>query len=151
MPLGNFVLDEDPAPLPQRGQNLPIFDLCLLWPNGWMVKMALGMEVGLGPGHIVLDGDPAPLPKKGVQPPNFWPMSIVRDGGGGHWLLRMEWRQARWWVCLPLLIIPCTIKSRSFLVAPAHPVGPGKRAVKRLWWSIVAKQLDGSRCYLVRR
>jgi len=25
---------------------------------GW-IKMALGMEVGLGPGHIVLDGDPA--------------------------------------------------------------------------------------------
>jgi len=24
--------------------------------------MALGMEVGLGPGHIMLDGDPAPLP-----------------------------------------------------------------------------------------
>jgi len=26
--------------------------------------MALGMEVGLGPGHILLDGDPAPLTKK---------------------------------------------------------------------------------------
>jgi len=25
------------------------------------------------------------------------------------------------------------IKSRSSLLAPAHPVGPGKRAVKRLW------------------
>jgi len=31
--------------------------------------MALGMEVGLGPGHIVIDGDPAPLPKKGTEPP----------------------------------------------------------------------------------
>jgi len=30
--------------------------------------MALGMEVGLGPGHIVLDGEPAPLPKKGQSP-----------------------------------------------------------------------------------
>jgi len=35
-------------------------------------------------------------------------------------------------VCLPLLIFPCTIKSRSSLLAPAHPGGPGKRAVKRL-------------------
>ena len=35
--------------------------------------------------------------------------------------------------CLPLLIFPCTIKSRSSLLAPAHPGGPGKRAVKRLW------------------
>jgi len=33
--------------------------------------MALGMEVGLGPGHIVLDGDPAPLPKEGGRIPNF--------------------------------------------------------------------------------
>ena len=27
---------------------------------GW-IKMALSVEVGLGPGHIVLDGEPAPL------------------------------------------------------------------------------------------
>jgi len=31
------------------------------------------------------------------------------DGGGGHWLVRMEWRPARWSVCLPLLIFRCTI------------------------------------------
>ena len=35
-------------------------------------------------------------------------------------------------MCLPLLIFPCTIKSRSSLLAPAHPGGPGKRAVTRL-------------------
>jgi len=29
-------------------------------------------------------------------------------------------------VCLPLLVFPCTIKSRSSLLAPAHPGGPGK-------------------------
>ena len=34
---------------------------------------------------------------------------------------------------LPLLISPCTIKSRSSLLAPAHPCGPGKRDVKWLW------------------
>jgi len=56
------------------------------------------------------------------------------DGGGGHWLVRMEWRPAGWSVCLPLLIYPCTIKSRRSLLAPAHPGGPGKRAVKRLWF-----------------
>jgi len=27
-----------------------------------------------------------------------------------------------------------TIKSRSSLMAPAHPGGPRKRAVKCLWW-----------------
>ena len=35
-------------------------------------------------------------------------------------------------MCLPLF--PCTIKSRSFLLALAHPGGPGKRAIKWLWW-----------------
>jgi len=33
--------------------------------------MALGMEVGLDPGHIVLDGDQAPLVKKGGRGPQF--------------------------------------------------------------------------------
>ena len=36
---------------------------------GW-IKMSLGVEVGLCPGHIVLDGDPAP-PEKGHSPPQF--------------------------------------------------------------------------------
>ena len=48
------------------------------------------------------------------------------DGGGGHWLVRMEWHPAGWSVYLPLLILPWTIKSRSSLLAPAHPGGPGK-------------------------
>jgi len=57
---------------------------------------------------------------------------VMGDGGGGRWLVRMEWRPARWSLCLPLLMFPCTIKSRSSLLAPAGPGGPGKRAVKRL-------------------
>ena len=44
---------------------------------GW-IKMKLGVQLGLGPGHIVLDGDPALLPK-GAQPtaPNLRPISVV--------------------------------------------------------------------------
>ena len=60
-------------------------------------------------------------------------MYPMRDGGGGHCLVRMGWRPAGWLVCLPLLVFPCTIKSRSSLLASAHPGGLGKRAVKRLW------------------
>jgi len=59
------------------------------------------------------------------------------DGGGGHWLVWMEWHPAGLSVCLPLLIFPCTINSRSSLLAPAHPGGPGKMAVKRLWCGVV--------------
>jgi len=57
---------------------------------------------------------------------------IWGDGEGGHWLVWMEWRPAGWSVCLPLLIYPCTIQSRSSLLAAAHPGGAGKRAVKWL-------------------
>ena len=60
--------------------------------------------------------------------------SVKNMGGWWRWVLvsRMEWRPAGWSVCLPLLIFPCTIKSRSSLMAPAYPGGPGKRAIKRL-------------------
>jgi len=40
-----------------------------------LIKVKLGMQVGLRPGHIVLDGDPAP-PKRGTAP-NFQPLSVV--------------------------------------------------------------------------
>ena len=34
---GDFVLDGDPSPPPQKGGIAPqIFGLCLLRPNGWM-------------------------------------------------------------------------------------------------------------------
>ena len=61
------------------------------------------------------------------------PQKIWGNDGGGHWLVRMEWRPAGWSVCLPLLISPYAIKSRSSLLAPADPGGPGKRAAKQLW------------------
>jgi len=51
------------------------------------IKLKLGMQVGLGPGHIVLDQDPTPLLPKGGRAPNFRPMSIVAkwlDGSRCH-------------------------------------------------------------------
>jgi len=54
----------------------------------------------------------------------IWPVKIWGDGGGGHWLDWMEWRPAGWSLCLPLSIFPCTIKSRSSLLASAHVGGP---------------------------
>jgi len=37
---------------------------------GW-IKMSLGMEVDLGPGHIVLDGSQLPPPERGTAVPLF--------------------------------------------------------------------------------
>jgi len=50
-------------------------------------------------------------------------------GGWWRWALVSEWRPAGLSVCLYLLIFLCTIKSRSSLLAPVHPGGPGKKAV----------------------
>jgi len=77
---GQIVLDRDPGPSLQKGQN-PKFSAHVSCGQtaGW-IKMPLGMEVGLGPGpgDIVLDGDRAtPTPKKWEAAPNFRPMSIV--------------------------------------------------------------------------
>ena len=46
-------------------------------------------------------------------------------------------------MCLPLLIFPCTIKSRSSLLAQAHPDGPRKRAVKWSWCGVVEVVYSG--------
>jgi len=76
----DIVLDGDPAPLPQKGAESPIFGPCLLWPDGWMdqFKMPLVVEVGLGPGHNVLDGDPAPHPQRDTAP-NFRPIFVEAE------------------------------------------------------------------------
>ena len=44
------------------------------------LKMKLGMQVGLGPGHIVLHGDPGPPPPKEHNPPVFGPDLLWPNG-----------------------------------------------------------------------
>ena len=44
------------------------------------IRMPIGMEIGLGPGHIVSAGDPAP-PKRGQNsPPIFGPCLLWANG-----------------------------------------------------------------------
>ena len=52
---GNFVLDGDPAPPPQKGGRASQFLAHVYCGQtaAWM-KLVLGMEVGLDPGHILL-------------------------------------------------------------------------------------------------
>jgi len=71
--LGDFVLDGDPAPTPQKGAEPPNFRPMIIGgfcgqTAGWM-KLVLGMAVRLNPGDFVLDGDPVPFPQKGAKPP----------------------------------------------------------------------------------
>jgi len=58
----------------------PVLSVTLMYCGqtvGW-IKMKLGMQVGLDPGHIVFDGDPAPPPppQRGTAP-NFRPIFVV--------------------------------------------------------------------------
>jgi len=98
--------------------------------------MALGMEVGLDPGHIVLDGDPAPLPQKGAEPPIFGPFSLWTKG-------RMH-QDATWYGGRP---------QPSDFVLDGDPAPLPKKvgAPNFRPTSIVAKRLHGSRCHLMRR
>ena len=85
MPLGtevgvnpsDIVLSGEPAPLPQKGAEPPIFGPCLLWPNNWMDQDATWQGGRPQPKrHCVIWGPSSP-PTKGDGAPNFWPMSIV--------------------------------------------------------------------------
>ena len=105
------------------------------------IKMALGTELGFGPGDFVLDGDSAPLPQKGAEPPPvifgpclLWPNGWMDEAG------RPTWHGDR-----PQLRRLCVRWGAS---QPA-PKGGGA-PLPNLWpISIVAKQLDASRCHLV--
>jgi len=86
-----LVLDGDLAPRPKKGGTAPLPQFLAHVYCGqtaaW-IKMALGTEVGFGPGHIVLDGNPASSREKGAQLSNFRPMSVVAkkrlDGSRYH-------------------------------------------------------------------
>ena len=60
------------SPSPKRGQSIQFLAHVYCGQMPAWIKMWLGMEVGVGPGHIVLDWDPAPYPKTAILWPNGW-------------------------------------------------------------------------------
>jgi len=51
---GDIVLDEDPATTKKAGTAAPTFWPIYCGQTAGRIKMPLGVEVDLGPGHIVL-------------------------------------------------------------------------------------------------
>jgi len=94
------------------------------------IKMKLGMQVGVGPGHIVLDGDPAPPRPKGAQaPPQF--SAHISCQLAAKWLhgsmsLGMELARPR---------------PGDFVLGPRSPSPEGASDFRPMF--IVAKPLDG--------
>ena len=69
--LDDIVLDGDPAPSPKRGRSRPQFSAHVnCGQTAAWIQIALGMLLGLGPGHIMLDGVQFP-PLKGHSRPIF--------------------------------------------------------------------------------
>jgi len=103
---------------------------------GW-IKMKLGTQVGLDPGHIVLDGNQAPLPK-GAQPvsPQFSAHICCGQMAG--------------WIKIPLGM-EVGLGPGDFVLDgdPAPQKGGGAPSFRPMY--IVAKRLDGSRWHLARR
>ena len=65
---GDFVLDGEPAPPPQKkGAEPPIFGPCLLWPNGWMDQDATWYGGKPRPRRRCIRRVAAP-PKRGTAP-----------------------------------------------------------------------------------
>jgi len=103
---------------------------------GW-IKMILGTQVDIGPGHIVLDGDPARLPK------GVWPKFLAHicsdqmvDGSRCH-LVGLSPSE------IELDEDPAPLPEKG---AETSPHTPNFRPM-----SIVANRLDGSRLHLAWR
>ena len=100
------------------------------------IKMKLGMQVGLGPGHIVLDGDPAPPPPQGHSPPQFSAHFYCGQTAG----------------CIKMPL-GTDIGLRGLCVrwrpSPLPKKGAEPPNFRPMF--MVAKRLDGSRCHLARR
>ena len=74
------------SPLPKTGAEPPIFGRVYCGQTAGWIKMPLGVEVGLCPGHIVLHGAQLFLPQR-CTAPNFRPISVVAkwlDGSRCH-------------------------------------------------------------------
>jgi len=85
-PRRHCVRWESSSPVPKKGVEPPPQFLAHVYCGqtaGW-IKMALGMEVGLGPGYIVLDGDSAPLPRQEAEPPPIFGPFILWPNGWMH-------------------------------------------------------------------
>jgi len=76
------VLDGNPAPLPQKGAEPPIFGPLILWPNGCMYQDTTWYGGRPQPRQHCVRWGPSSPPLKGHSPPNFRPMSIAGQTAG---------------------------------------------------------------------
>ena len=71
------------------------------------------------------------------------------DGGGGYWLVWMEWRPAGWSVCASVNL-PLHHTVQRFSSGTGSPGWSQKRAIKWLWWCGSKVHLQQSWTFFVR-
>jgi len=149
MPLGmeiglgpsDFVLDGDPAPLlpPHKGGGAPQFSAHVYCGQtaGW-IKVALGMEGPRSRPHFARWGPSYPPQRRWQSPPPIFGPFLLWPNGWMH-------QDVTWYGGRP--------QPRRLCVrwGPSSPSQKGDRAPSFRPMCIVAKRLDGTRCYLVRR
>jgi len=116
-----------------------VCDVGLLWPNGWMDQDETWHRGRPWPHHIVLDGE-------------FWePSSPQRGTAASQFSVHVCCGQTAGWIKMPLGMAYGG-RPRTWPHCCGDPAPP-KEAQPRNFqpMSVVAKQLDGSRCHLVRR
>ena len=138
-PTSHCVRWRPSSPSPKKGHSSPTFQLLAHvgcdQRAGW-IKMPLGMEVGLGPGHIVLDGGPLTPSPKGHTPQFSAHVSCGQSAGSIKMPLGREvdlgpGDSVRW---------------GSSSAPPKGAQPPNFRPM-----SVVAKRLDGLRYHLIWR
>jgi len=88
---GNFVLDRDPAPPPQKGAESPKFLAGSLWPYGWMDQDGCWHGGRPQPTRLCVRWGPSPLHKKGAELPLpifgpflLWPNGWMHQDATGY-------------------------------------------------------------------
>jgi len=117
---------EAQLPPEKRAQLHSIFGDVYCGQTAEWIKMPVGTEVNLVPGHVVLDGDPA-RPKRG-QPPVFGPCLLLPIGwmdktplgtevdlGPGHIVLDGDPALPTKGAQQPPLFDPCTVTTVAHL------------------------------------
>jgi len=124
-----------PSPFPKRRRSPQFLAHVYCGQTAGWIKIALGMEVGLGPVHIMLDGDTAP-PKRGRAPQFLSHLYCGQTAGCIQMPLGME----------------IGLSPGDFVVrwGPSPYPKRGGAPPNFRPTCVVAKQLHGSRCHLLR-
>ena len=133
--MAQLVLDGDTSLLPQKGAEppSPIFGPFLLWPYGWMDQDATWHDGRPQPRRLCVRWEHSPLPQRSGAPSTIFGPCLLQPNG---WMDQ----DATLYDGRPLPAQHCVRYGPS-----STPRGAAPSKVSAM--SVVAKQLDGSRCH----